>query len=64
MMVTIAVIDRNFWMQRDAPKDGSDNVIPYPSDTEHDGQIDSASGPHTNLSISDLYDFNQERVSY
>ena len=47
----VTVVDRDFWMQDDEPKDASDNVIPYPSDTEHDVQIDGATGPHTNLSI-------------
>jgi len=41
----ITVVDKDFWMQGDEP------IIPYPSNTERDVQIDAASGPHTNLSI-------------
>lgn len=47
----ITVIDKDFWMQDDEPKDVDDNVIPYPSDTERDISIDADSGPHTNLTI-------------
>jgi hypothetical protein len=47
----ITVADKDFWMQNDEPKDGADNVIPYPSDSERDVLIDSAAGTHTNLSI-------------
>ena len=47
----ITVIDKDFWMQDDEPKDADDNVIAYPSDTERDISIDADSGPHTNLSI-------------
>ncbi len=47
----INVADKDFWLQNDEPTDGLGNVVDYPSDTEHDIQIDAASGPHTNLSI-------------
>ena len=47
----ITVVDRDFWMQADEPKDGSDNVIPYPSNTERDVLINNAAGTNTNLSI-------------
>jgi hypothetical protein len=47
----VTVADKDFWMQSDEPKDGSNNVIAYPSDAEHDIQIDAATGPHTNLSV-------------
>jgi len=47
----ITVVDRDFWMQADKPKDGSDNVIPFPSDTERDVLINNAAGTNTNLSI-------------
>ncbi len=38
----ITVIDRDFWMQQNAP---------YPSDAERDVRIGSDAGNHTNLSI-------------
>lgn len=41
----VTVVDKDFWMQ------GSEPAVDYPSDTEHDVQIDAATGPHTNLSI-------------
>jgi hypothetical protein len=47
----VTVVDRDFWMQNDEPKDGSDNVIPYPSNTERDILINNAAGTNTNLSI-------------
>jgi len=47
----VTVVDRDFWMQSDEPKDGSDNVIPYPSNTERDVLINNAAGTNTNLSI-------------
>jgi hypothetical protein len=47
----INVIDKDFWMQNDEPRDASDNVVPYPSDTERDVRIEDAAGNHTNLSI-------------
>jgi hypothetical protein len=47
----ITVVDKDFWMQSEEPKDAFDQVIDHPSDTEHDIQIDAAAGPHTNLSI-------------
>ena len=47
----ITAVDRGFWMQNDEPKDGSDNVIPYPSNTERDILINNAAGTNTNLSI-------------
>jgi hypothetical protein len=47
----ITVVDRDFWMQNDEPKDGSNNVIPYPSNTERDILINNAAGTNTNLSI-------------
>ena len=47
----VNIVDKDFWMQDDEPKDASDNIIPYPSDTEHDVQMDGNTGPHTNLSI-------------
>ncbi len=47
----VTVVDKDFWMQDDEPKDGFGNVAAYPSDTEQDVQIDGTSGPHTNLSI-------------
>jgi len=47
----ITVVDRDFWMQADKPKDGSDHVIPFPSDTERDVLINNAAGTNTNLSI-------------
>ena len=47
----VTVVDGDFWMQNDEPKDGSDNVIPYPSDTERDVLINNAAGTNTNLSI-------------
>ena len=48
---SVNIIDRDFWMQQDEPKDGSNNVIPYPSDTERDVLIGNAGGNHTNLTI-------------
>ena len=47
----VNVVDGDFWMQNDEPKDGSDNVIPYPSDTERDVLINNAAWTNTNLSI-------------
>ena len=47
----INVIDRDFWMQQDEPRDGSNNIVPYPSDTERDVRIGTDAGNHTNLSI-------------
>ena len=47
----VTVVDKDFWLKNEEPEDGSGNPIPYPSDTEHDIQIDPSSGPHTNLSI-------------
>ena len=47
----VTVVDRDFWMQNDEPKDGSDNVIPYPSNTERDILINNTAGTNTNLSI-------------
>lgn len=47
----VNVIDRDFWMQQDEPKDGSDNVVPYPSNAERDVRIGLDAGNHTNLSI-------------
>jgi Tfp pilus assembly protein PilX len=47
----VTVVDRVFWMQNDEPKDGSNNVIPYPSNTERDVLINNAAGTNTNLSI-------------
>ena len=41
----VTVADRDFWMQGDEP------VADYPSDNEHDIQIDTGSGTRTNLSI-------------
>ena len=46
----ITVVDRDFWMQADAPKAGG-HVIPFPSDTERDVLINNAAGTNTNLSI-------------
>jgi len=48
---TINVIDRDFWLQQDEPVNGSDEVIPYPSDTERDIVISGNDGNRTNLSI-------------
>jgi hypothetical protein len=47
----INIIDRDFWMQQDEPKDGSNNVVPYPTDEERDVLIGDDAGNHTNLSI-------------
>jgi len=47
----INVIDKDFWMQNDKPRDADNNVVPFPSDTERDIRIDDAAGNHTNLSI-------------
>ena len=47
----ITVVDKDFWMQSEEPKDGFGDIIEHPSDSEHDVQIDAAAGPHTNLSI-------------
>jgi hypothetical protein len=47
----INIIDRDFWMQDDEPVDGSNNVVPYPSDTERDVRIGDDAGNHTNLSV-------------
>ena len=52
----VTVVDGDFWMQNDEPKDGSDNVIPYPSDTERDVLINNAAGTNTNLSIFGVTD--------
>jgi hypothetical protein len=48
---TIKVIDKDFWMQTEEPKDGANNVVSYPSDIERDVLIGEDSGNHTNLSI-------------
>jgi hypothetical protein len=47
----IHIIDKDFWMQNDEPRDAGNNIVPYPSDTERDIRIDDAAGNHTNLSI-------------
>lgn len=47
----INVIDRDFWMQQGEPKDGSNNVVPYPSDTERDVRLGLDADNHTNLSV-------------
>ena len=47
----INIIDKDFWMQDDEPRDGANNVVPYPSDTERDIRIDDADGNHTNLTV-------------
>ncbi len=48
---SINIIDKDFWMQNDRPRDGSNNVVPYPSDTERDIRIDGTAGNYTNVSI-------------
>jgi hypothetical protein len=48
---SINIIDKDFWMQTDKPRDVDGNIIPFPSDTERDIRIDDAAGNYTNLSI-------------
>ncbi|UCF92651.1 MAG: hypothetical protein JSW39_00400 [Desulfobacterales bacterium] len=47
----ITVVDKDFWMQADAPTDADGDAVSFPADTERDVRIDADSGPHTNLSI-------------
>jgi hypothetical protein len=47
----INIIDKDFWMQQDEPRDGANNVVPYPTDAERDVLIGDDSDNHTNLAI-------------
>ena len=51
MTANITAVDKDFWMQSEAPRDGLDQVIPHPSATERDVLINNAGGTNTNLSI-------------
>ena len=47
----INIVDRDFWLQNDVPRDGSNEVVPFPSDTERDIRIGNDTDNHTNLYV-------------